>query len=771
MEKALKPNVKGIKQGHSTEETCKMIRASLASEWVLFIRPDERLKVLSKKNLRKALKKKNVDAYALITKHAMEYGLIEPFQLMTKLDQFKDIQNKEYVTEFQIRLVKRDFIEAGLNLMLHDRVEGLEQAHNQILEGLAVEPIIRDEEDDSPSSEDHDLLCLRGERRFDPSKEDELVVLSELFTGFRVFHTGYVDSFIDGAKRGFGTYKMFIPLLRFLCDQGLFEDARRLYEAWIENRNETEIINTSMVGGLIYASLLETDRAIRCFEKVADSGEGSMVFSNLAKLHLIKGDREKAVEYLNKADDLVGDPDMKKLVLSIITRPKWRPMTLSLCMIARDEETSIEKALDSVNEIVDEIIVVDTGSSDRTREIVEGFGGRVVEMAWEDDFSAARNRSLREANCDYILYMDADEYIDPRHRFQLALLKNLIPEDRNLAFTTKVEPPKKEKALSVQAYLDRLKEYEIVEYQVRFFPRHEGVRFDGAIFESVTESLKRLGIDMAPNDLLRITHSADSRVHRDERKASVAVKSYGSIHESEKLIEGGLLFLRLGDLKEAAVWFERADSINPQLATKIAMLFAGQNMPDSAKALIKKAMKEAPHAPDLALTLAGLYHKEEQHQKVLAVLDEHIEMSQTYLEPEDLATALFYKGIALLETGETVSGIDQLAKIRDVSPEDRRANIAGIYAFTRVNQWEEALRWTVQMVEEEGVETVSMVDGFVDVGKIFVDLYRHYSGNGEREAAELCHRIIEDIIKTKISTKEDIKRMSESVEHLAAAVQ
>ena len=82
-------------------------------------------------------------------------------------------------------------------------------------------------------------------------------------------------------------------------------------------------------------------------------------------------------------------------------------------MIAKNEEATIGQAIKSALAVVDEIVVGDTGSSDNTRLIAEGYGARVIDVPWEDDFSAARNAVLAEARCDWILVLDADERLQP----------------------------------------------------------------------------------------------------------------------------------------------------------------------------------------------------------------------------------------------------------------------------------------------------------------------------------------------------------------------
>src|SRR6185369_8334423 len=88
-----------------------------------------------------------------------------------------------------------------------------------------------------------------------------------------------------------------------------------------------------------------------------------------------------------------------------------RMAKLALVMIARDEARCIERCLDSVRAHVDEMLVLDTGSSDGTPEIARRAGARVASFAWCDDFAAARNAALALADADWSLVLDADEWL------------------------------------------------------------------------------------------------------------------------------------------------------------------------------------------------------------------------------------------------------------------------------------------------------------------------------------------------------------------------
>ncbi|NOU93869.1 glycosyltransferase [Paenibacillus sp. LMG 31456] len=120
----------------------------------------------------------------------------------------------------------------------------------------------------------------------------------------------------------------------------------------------------------------------------------------------------------------------------------WRqPITISLCMIVKNEEQVLERCLSSVKGIVDEIILVDTGSNDRTKEIAKQFTDRIFDFEWINDFAEARNFAFQQATQEYILWLDADDILLEEDANKLLKLKNSLPSDTdavsmiyNLAF-------------------------------------------------------------------------------------------------------------------------------------------------------------------------------------------------------------------------------------------------------------------------------------------------------------------------------------------------
>ena len=104
-------------------------------------------------------------------------------------------------------------------------------------------------------------------------------------------------------------------------------------------------------------------------------------------------------------------------------------ITVSLCMIVKNEEKILARYLDSVADLVDEIIIVDTGSVDDTKRIGAQYTDKIYDFTWIGDFSAARNFAFSKAEMEYIYSADADEVLDENNRWAFRQLKEtLLPE-------------------------------------------------------------------------------------------------------------------------------------------------------------------------------------------------------------------------------------------------------------------------------------------------------------------------------------------------------
>lgn len=109
-------------------------------------------------------------------------------------------------------------------------------------------------------------------------------------------------------------------------------------------------------------------------------------------------------------------------------------MEISLCMIVKNEEPTLEKCLTSVASAVDEIIIVDTGSTDRSKEIAQKFTDKVYDFEWMDDFSAARNFAFSLGTKELLMWLDADDVLSPGGRNKLIELKRNFPRDVSIVY-------------------------------------------------------------------------------------------------------------------------------------------------------------------------------------------------------------------------------------------------------------------------------------------------------------------------------------------------
>ncbi len=101
-------------------------------------------------------------------------------------------------------------------------------------------------------------------------------------------------------------------------------------------------------------------------------------------------------------------------------------ITISLCMIVKNEETVLARCLESIKDVVDEINIIDTGSTDTTKSIAAKYTSRIFDFKWINHFAAARNFSFQQATKDYILWLDADDVVTVEGRDKLQHLKSTL---------------------------------------------------------------------------------------------------------------------------------------------------------------------------------------------------------------------------------------------------------------------------------------------------------------------------------------------------------
>jgi tetratricopeptide (TPR) repeat protein len=203
-------------------------------------------------------------------------------------------------------------------------------------------------------------------------------------------------------------------------------------------------------------------------------------------------------------------------------------MSLGLCMIVKDEEAALPDCLESVRGVVDEMVVVDTGSSDRTVEIAQHFGAIVHSIPWENDFAAARNAALQQVHSDWVLVLDADE----------VLLLESVPDLQKMMSN----PDCLAVTLVRQELGVRQIPYSLVS---RLFRRHPAIAFSRPYHESIDDSVLQLQtqephwkvIELAGIALRHTgyTQAAIAQRHKGERARSI-LEGYLADHPDDPYV-------------------------------------------------------------------------------------------------------------------------------------------------------------------------------------------------------------------------------------------
>jgi len=152
------------------------------------------------------------------------------------------------------------------------------------------------------------------------------------------------------------------------------------------------------------------DEAIEYFEKsISTDRKNHFPYLNLASLYVNTDAKSKALEIVNKGIKNCSEiQELRMQANSLEAKP-----TISACMIVKNEEELLPDCLESIRDWIDEIVIVDTGSTDKTIEIAESYGAKIYHQKWEGNFSKHRNFSLEQATSDWIFIIDADErFID-----------------------------------------------------------------------------------------------------------------------------------------------------------------------------------------------------------------------------------------------------------------------------------------------------------------------------------------------------------------------
>ncbi|MCK5329368.1 MAG: tetratricopeptide repeat protein [Candidatus Latescibacteria bacterium] len=283
--------------------------------------------------------------------------------------------------------------------------------------------------------------------------------------------------------------------------------------------------------------------------------------------------------------------------------------TLSCCMIVRNEEQFLLQCLESIKDVVDEIIVVDTGSADRTVQIAGEFGAKVYHHPWNNDFSEARNVSLSYATCDWILIMDADEELEQEDGpLLLSLLKS---DEYNAIFLANIN------------YLSDGQQSK--HYNARVFRRgtmhYEGIVHNQPVIEGNTLSteirLHHYGYGLTKEEMSKKhRRTGDLLKHQLEKDPENTfaqmnfVRILRNQHCFDEAIGQGNEFLRQ--------YSARMSPMHRQMISNdVAYCLFATDQYEKAEAMCRQVLEENPDNLDVLFTLGAVLSKRGEHREAL----------------------------------------------------------------------------------------------------------------------------------------------------------
>ncbi len=287
-------------------------------------------------------------------------------------------------------------------------------------------------------------------------------------------------------------------------------------------------------------------------------------------------------------------------------------------MIVKDEAAVLERCLKSVEDVADEIVVVDTGSSDNTIAIARRCGAVVVESPWRDDFAQARNVSLDHASSEWILWLDADDSVPTSSLPTLRELKCTSP-DAVYGFVVQNRRPGGTGSEFVQA---------------RMFPNDPRLRFERRIHEQIMLSALRAGMKLVEKPVVIRHHGyADPRDTKEKARRNIEMllkECSGGEKDPVTALELADAYYLCGDESEALKWYRTvADShglgkhmpvIRSHALLGIGKILVTEEQFEKALDVLRESLSLCPERPDALYSLAVAFEQRGHHTDAFSAL-------------------------------------------------------------------------------------------------------------------------------------------------------
>ena len=288
--------------------------------------------------------------------------------------------------------------------------------------------------------------------------------------------------------------------------------------------------------------------------------------------------------------------------------------SVSLCTIAKNEKNHLARCLASAKPFVDEIIVVDTGSTDETKDIARAFGARIYEFEWVDDFSKARNFALSKASGDWILVLDADETLSSRDCEEF---RQILEASRSHPAAFRMQTRNYSNLVNTVGFRPNRGEFPEEEGmgwypsdKVRLFPNDPRIHFNYPVHELVEPSLSDLKIPVCDCPIVIHHYGVLNELHAREKTSKyhkLGRKKIKDFRDSTALKEAAIQSARVGKHGESLDLWRRFIKRHPRSAEaylNMGAVCSSMGRHEEAAANAQKALDLDPKLKEARFNLA-----------------------------------------------------------------------------------------------------------------------------------------------------------------------
>lgn len=391
--------------------------------------------------------------------------------------------------------------------------------------------------------------------------------------------------------------------------------------------------------------------------------ENKMILFFLIDIYIKQRKFDKAMHEIEQAMLDIGIEDgmleaaleiREKAGLKEIDKAAKNRGTLSLCMIVKNEERHLARCLMSATPAVDEIIIVDTGSTDRTKDIARAFGAKVSDFAWTNDFSEARNISLSKATGDWILVLDADEVISA---LDYPAIEKIIKKKAARPVGYVLNTRNYTNQVSSKGWIANDRKYLLEEAgtgwfpsaKVRLFVNDKRIQFHNPVHEFVEGSMEKANIEIKKSDI-PVHHygrfDTDKIMAKGREYFLLGKKKIDQMKDDIKAITE--LAVQASELKEfdtAIGLWKHVINLNPNISIAFLNIGYAYMMLDKyedARIASRRAMELDPDMKEAALNYAGSEFIVGDIKKTISLLEALLRKESYYPSASALLAAAYY---------------------------------------------------------------------------------------------------------------------------------